>query len=282
MGILKLIASNNFITFNKPLAKIVGVNSAIVFGELCSISSMFDDGEFFYQKERIEEDTCLGSQAVRNALQTLKEIGLISIVKKGIPCKYYYKINEKRLLELLDSDIRCTTSDSTTDTTSGGTSNTTSDHTSSITSDSTTDTTVNNKHNNKTKEYIHNKNISSGDTTTEKKATTEKPYKSVIEHYLSNCKKLYEQKLLNMEKPVISFATVNARLKQIFKVFTPEQVIKGLDVAMNDKWILSNGYPIMCILSDSQINKCVNGKVTEKGWGVSDQISQDTLDNMPF
>lgn len=109
MTLLKLLAKENFIAYSKPIARIVGATSAIVFGELISVSNMFGDEEFYYQKERLEYDTCLGRLAVRSALKTLADFGLITITKKGIPCKNYYKINEERLIELLkDYEVKNT------------------------------------------------------------------------------------------------------------------------------------------------------------------------------
>ena len=49
------------------------------------------------------EDTCLTEYAVRKAVKELKELNLISVIKKGLPAKYYYKINTTSVLELLST-----------------------------------------------------------------------------------------------------------------------------------------------------------------------------------
>lgn len=102
MGILQLLARENFIAYSKPLAKKIGIDEAIVFGELCSMCNLYGDAEFFCEQQRICDDTCLTEYRLRNALKNLSECGLISIVKKGLPAKNYYTLYEETFLELLD------------------------------------------------------------------------------------------------------------------------------------------------------------------------------------
>ena len=135
--ILNLLSSNSYITYNKSLAKVIGVEATIVFGELCSASNMFEN-EFFFLKEQIEEDTCLSSRSVRLALKTLEDYNLITITKKGIPCKNYYTINIESLEYIFEKCI-----------TSGVKSDTSSDVKNDTTSIVKSDTTINNKINNK-------------------------------------------------------------------------------------------------------------------------------------
>ena len=101
---INLVASNNYISYNKLIAKKFGLEATIVFGELCSISNIFNDQEFYCLKTQIEEDTCLSSEAVRKALKFLEQCGAITITKKGIPCRNYYTINIDTVLEILDDE----------------------------------------------------------------------------------------------------------------------------------------------------------------------------------
>lgn len=110
MGVLQLLARENYITYNKALARRVGLEAAIVFGELCSKSNLYGDSEFWCLKENIESDTCLSGRAVRLAIQTLQKTGLVSVVKKGIPCKNYYTLHEGVLIDILSSDSKSDTS----------------------------------------------------------------------------------------------------------------------------------------------------------------------------
>lgn len=113
MDVLDLIATDNYICYNKELAKEFGIESAILFGAFCGYQRGFKNQEFFREQTKIIEDTCLTEYAIRQAVKVLSNAGLISVVKKGLPAKNYYKINTQKLLELLS------TSSCENDTTSG-------------------------------------------------------------------------------------------------------------------------------------------------------------------
>ena len=98
MSILNLLSQKDYIAYNKHFAKEVGVDEAIVFGELCSICNIHGE-EFYFEQHRIIEETCLTEYRIRNALKNLQDFGLVSVAKKGLPAKNYYSLNEKVLLE---------------------------------------------------------------------------------------------------------------------------------------------------------------------------------------
>jgi hypothetical protein len=128
MSILKLLSSDSYIAYNKQLAKEVGVDEAIVFGELCSICNIHAE-EFYFEQHRIIDETCLTEYRIRNALKNLRDFGLVSVTKKGLPAKNYYSLNEKVLVEIISrstSGIKFdTTGDYKIDTTITNTTNNT-------------------------------------------------------------------------------------------------------------------------------------------------------------
>ena len=109
MNILQLIASRNFIVLNKELIKILGLEEAILFGELCSEYDYWEkqdglkDGYFFSTIENIENNTTLSDHKQRKALTNLKEKNIIDIKIMGIPAKRYIKINYEQVLEIFNS-----------------------------------------------------------------------------------------------------------------------------------------------------------------------------------
>ena len=103
MTILKLLSSNGFISYNKTIAKICGVHETIVLGELCSIFSYFHFNEFYINQERISNDTALSVKQIRTALVNLEKNKIITITKKGTPCKNWYFINESVIKDLLEN-----------------------------------------------------------------------------------------------------------------------------------------------------------------------------------
>lgn len=91
MGIIDILPSRDCIAYNKAIAKKLGIDEAIVFGEMCSKQAIY--GECFYvQIDRIIEDTCLTEYRVRNAIKSLKSCGYISVSRKGLPAKNYYSV----------------------------------------------------------------------------------------------------------------------------------------------------------------------------------------------
>lgn len=101
MSVLHLLAQDNFITYNKVVAKKYGVNTAILLGALCSYQSSFKNEEFYKEQEKIKEDTCLSVYEIQQALKVLVEANLVKVTKKGLPAKNYYYILENKLCEVL-------------------------------------------------------------------------------------------------------------------------------------------------------------------------------------
>lgn len=101
MGILQLLAKENYITYHKGLAKKLGVDEAILFGEMCSLTNVYGD-EFFCDQETLMEETCLTEYRVRNSIKTLQDVGLLKVERKGMPARNYYTLNEDVLIDMLD------------------------------------------------------------------------------------------------------------------------------------------------------------------------------------
>lgn len=109
MSVLKFLAADGFLTVNKHLAKIVGLDAAVLMAELASTYNYYestdqltDDGMFFETVERIEENTTLTKYQQAKAIKTLVDAGVLETSKMGIPAKRYFKIDEDALLALVD------------------------------------------------------------------------------------------------------------------------------------------------------------------------------------
>ena len=132
MILASLLSSSKYIIVNKDLIKILGLNESVILGELCSeytywenTNQLMDDGYFYSTRENIENNTGINAHYQRIAMKNLEQKGIISIKKRGIPCKIYYKINEETVVEYLKiaklpvvhemndkENISCNTSDS--------------------------------------------------------------------------------------------------------------------------------------------------------------------------
>ena len=111
MGILQLISTSNFITVNKDLIKELGLEEAILLGELASEydywnnKNEIEDGYFYSTIENIEEKTTLTAYKQRKCLENLKNKGIIDIQIRGIPAKRYIKINEEQVFQIFNNKL---------------------------------------------------------------------------------------------------------------------------------------------------------------------------------
>lgn len=108
MILASLLSSSKYIIVNKDLIKMLGLNEAIILGELCSeytywesTNQLEDDGYFYSTRENIENNTGINAHFQRIAMKNLEEKGILKSKKMGIPCKKYYTINEDAVIEFL-------------------------------------------------------------------------------------------------------------------------------------------------------------------------------------
>lgn len=110
MSLLKQLANSNYISVNKTLIKTVGLEEAILLGELCSEydyweehNQLTDDGYFYATIEKIENNTTLSEYQQRKAVNTLKNFDILETKLKGLPATRYFKINENMLFSFLQT-----------------------------------------------------------------------------------------------------------------------------------------------------------------------------------
>ncbi len=99
--IYDLLRADGSIVINKRLAHGIGLNEAIVFGELLSRYYYFKekgqlqlDGSFFNTIDDLMLGTALHERAQRTAITNLEKKNLIKVKVRGAPPKRYFKIND--------------------------------------------------------------------------------------------------------------------------------------------------------------------------------------------
>lgn len=108
MNILDFLSNDGYIKVNKKVIKLIGLEEAVILGELCSEynywkeNNLLEDNMFYSTVENIEENTGLSMYQQRKAINRLEALGVISTVKKGLPAKRYIKINIAKLCEVLE------------------------------------------------------------------------------------------------------------------------------------------------------------------------------------
>ena len=110
MGLLKQLSGNNYISVNKTMIKLFGLEEAVMLGELCfeydywETENKLIDGAFFYCTiAKMEENTGLTEYQQRKAIKSLENAGIIKTCLKGIPATRYFEIVEDKLLKNLTS-----------------------------------------------------------------------------------------------------------------------------------------------------------------------------------
>mgnify|MGYP003641029518 CR=1 FL=1 len=103
-----LLSSSAFLVVNKTLAKNIGLKETILLADLISkeeyfINNGMTDGWFFNTEANIQKDTTLTPYQQRNALKSLKNHEIIETMRKGIPAKQYFKINEEQVIKFLNN-----------------------------------------------------------------------------------------------------------------------------------------------------------------------------------
>lgn len=107
MGLVSMIASNNYIVVNKQLAQLFGLEESLILGELASQMEYWqqrgevNDGYFYSTIENVKDSTTLSDKRQRSALTALKEAGIIDVKLAGMPAKRYIRINENQLAQIL-------------------------------------------------------------------------------------------------------------------------------------------------------------------------------------
>lgn len=85
-------------------------------------------------------------------------------------------------------------------------------------------------------------------------------FQIIIESYFQNYKKLYEQKAVLTEKPIVNMKQAGKMIKDLLPVFGKDKILSALDKALLDNWIVGQGYSLTTILSSNQLNKLINSK----------------------
>lgn len=107
IDIISLLSCDGYIICNKTLIKKFNADCAILVGELCAeynyyknLGQLDSDGSFYSTRDNIEQNTSLNDYAQRKAIKMLSEAKILTVTKKGLPAKNYYKLNASQLLSL--------------------------------------------------------------------------------------------------------------------------------------------------------------------------------------
>ena len=109
-----ILASSPFLILNKSLLVAFGIDANVVLSHLYQQQNYFKeqdqlkDGMFFCTTENISCVTTLSYYQIKQAIATLTKWGILKVVRKGVPAKLYFKIDESQILKNLNSSIQKT------------------------------------------------------------------------------------------------------------------------------------------------------------------------------
>lgn len=107
-GILNLLANDNYIIVNKDLIRKIGLNEAVLIGELASEYKSWRkkeklvDDMFYSTIENIEENTGLNEYHQRKIINNLIKLDLIECKVKGMPATRYIKLKQENIAKILN------------------------------------------------------------------------------------------------------------------------------------------------------------------------------------
>lgn len=278
MDLVSLLASDSYIIYNKEFASKYGVEEAILLGAMCSYQKSFNNEEFFREEEKISQDTGLTIYAIRKAKQTLKNLGILEISKKGLPSRHYFKVIPERLLNpIYSSDENITSSSDEIVTTVSNESITTANN------DFDT-TNYNNKYSNKdnittiNSSYTETVNHRSDDTVISSKNSSPKSLNNFSENIIKNAnltkansdllktkKDKNTQNRLNKEKS-ISVIYKN-KIEKLFSENIAKALYRWIDVLVENKKLMTSTQFDMSMgklkelqkqYKESEIIECIN------------------------
>jgi len=105
---VKQIAHNSLVEsgytiLNKKLWDEIDLRPTILLQTLMSLHKQYFNGldEFFQQTERLAEHCRCSEKQIQLDLKKLEALGLLTITKKGLPCKNFFTINYEEVVKIL-------------------------------------------------------------------------------------------------------------------------------------------------------------------------------------
>lgn len=236
MRITDLLAGDGYIIINKHLAKDIGLNEAILLGELASEYNYWCDrgelidGWFYSTIENVEEQTTLSGYQQRMALKHLEDIGLVRVERKGTPAKRYLYLDIKALNNKLLKNL-------------------------TTRSEKIKEQEVEKLYGNNNKEKIINNNNN-------KSNREQVPYQRIIDSFNDICTSFPKVKSLSDSRKKAIKARLNTySVEQIIEAFRKAEASDFLKGKNNRDWQASFDW----IMKDANIAKVLDGNYDKKG-----------------
>jgi len=98
----KIIGNKSHWTINKSLAREIGLIETLILQHIIDLQSVFDKEEIFQSYEDMAEELGVSVYAIKNGIPILRKLGLISVERKSVGFRNFYKIDEEVVLNYLN------------------------------------------------------------------------------------------------------------------------------------------------------------------------------------
>ena len=103
--ITRTISNGAYWQINKHLHKHLGLRTTLLLQHFIDLQTkIFYGKEFFQSYKQIEKELCLSEYHIKDSIKKLKDAGIVTVEKKGMPAKNYYFVLLGRVEELLSQD----------------------------------------------------------------------------------------------------------------------------------------------------------------------------------
>lgn len=109
-GYVAILRQGGFIQVNRDIARGLGLDAAVLIGELCARAYQHADdrGWFWATYEQLGDATCLSPHRIREAVKALG--GIVEVEARGLPRRNYYRVNAEALGEYFERALQSKTS----------------------------------------------------------------------------------------------------------------------------------------------------------------------------
>lgn len=99
----QLLMSSSYFVLNKQIVKAIGIEAGFLLTTLIEASDGLanEDGWFYKTSPSLEEETGLSNHKQSKIIEELTKLGILEQENKGMPMKRYFRINFKKIEELV-------------------------------------------------------------------------------------------------------------------------------------------------------------------------------------
>lgn len=97
----KTLGKTAYWTVNKELVKSIGLESTLILQHIIDLQDAFEKDEIFQSQPQMSNELGISEYSIKTRIPELVKLGLVNVIKKGVPCKNYYSTNDDKIIKIL-------------------------------------------------------------------------------------------------------------------------------------------------------------------------------------